>query len=161
MEKEFTEYKIPVVLGIDDIDYYPGLEAEWWTEKQWKKFYDEAPMRKERDRLYVEQLRMEGRYGKIAEYTIKLQYNPIFDAPELVTGSLLSSHNIVFLNPEEKKHVDFNAWVEVLTRLTARAQATFMNLYIKQMGPSICRTVIKYCYKRLDKINSKEHIQSI
>jgi hypothetical protein len=55
---------------------------------------------------------------------------------------------------EEKQHVDFNAWVDILTRLTARAQATFLNLYIKQMGPSLCRSVIRYCHRRLDTINS-------
>lgn len=51
------------------------------------------------------------------------------------------------------EHVNFNAWIDILTRLTARAQATFMNLYIRQMGPSLCRSVIRYCHKRLEKIN--------
>jgi len=57
---------------------------------------------------------------------------------------------------DDKKHVDFNAWVEILTRLTARAQATFLNSYIRQLSPSLCRSVIKYCYARLAVINGKE-----
>jgi hypothetical protein len=101
MEKEFQEYKIPVVLGIDDINYYPGLEAEWWTEKQWQEYKDDLPVRKERDRLYVEQLRMEGRYGKTEEYSIKFQYNPIFDTPQTFTDTPLTSYRMVFLNGEK------------------------------------------------------------
>lgn len=62
---------------------------------------------------------------------------------------------------QQKEHVDFNAWVGILTRLTARAQATFLNLYIRQLGPSLCRSVIKYCHARLNTINSKEYTQSI
>jgi len=98
MEGEFKQYKVPVRLGIDDVDYYPGLEAEWWTEEQWKEYRDGIPARKERDRLYIEQLRMEGRFGKTEEYTITMQYNPIFDAPSFFKPPALESYRMIFLN---------------------------------------------------------------
>lgn len=49
--------------------------------------------------------------------------------------------------------MNFDETIDKLTRLTARGQATFLQRYITQLSPSLCRSVIKYCYKRLDVIN--------
>lgn len=100
MDGELKRYKVPVRLGIDDVNYYPGLESEWWTDEQWKEYRDGIPARKERDRLYIEELRMEGRFGKVEEYTITMQHNPMFDAPELFKPPALESYRMVFLNNE-------------------------------------------------------------
>jgi hypothetical protein len=49
--------------------------------------------------------------------------------------------------------MDFDQMVAVMLKMSGRAQATLMNRYISMIGPSLCRTIIRYCSTRLEKIN--------
>jgi len=44
---------------------------------------------------------------------------------------------------------------ELLTKLRGRALATFLYRLINQLGPTLCRSIIRYCYERLDRINAE------
>jgi hypothetical protein len=55
---------------------------------------------------------------------------------------------------EKNNRMDYESTIEVLLRQGARAQCTFFYRLINQLGPSACRTIIKYCYERLDKWNA-------
>lgn len=48
---------------------------------------------------YIEQLEKEGKFGEIAELSINIQHNPVFDDPNTVTQpEALSSYKMVFLD---------------------------------------------------------------
>lgn len=55
----------------------------------------------------------------------------------------------------EKFHrMDFDQTIDNLSRQSGTAQATFFYKLIMNMGPSLCRTIIRYCYERLDRYNA-------
>lgn len=49
--------------------------------------------------------------------------------------------------------MNFDEKIAELTQLGTRAQATFAKRYISKIGPALCRTIIRYCFVRLNEIN--------
>lgn len=51
--------------------------------------------------------------------------------------------------------LDFDRIIKkLLSRVQGKALATFMYKLINQLGPTLCRSCIRYCYERLDRINA-------
>ena len=55
---------------------------------------------------------------------------------------------------EKHYRMDFDNVINTLTAQSGRAQATFFFKLISNLGPSVCRTIIRYCYERLDRYNA-------
>jgi hypothetical protein len=50
---------------------------------------------------------------------------------------------------------DLDEIVTTLRGLSAKAQAVFLKKYTTQIGPALCRTMLRYACHRLDEINSQ------
>lgn len=50
--------------------------------------------------------------------------------------------------------LDFDKTIDDLTQSSVRAQCTFFYRLIMILGAQTCRTIIRYCYERLDRINN-------
>lgn len=88
---KFTEYKLPQLKGITDLqDVYPGQSAEWWSKEDWEKWEADKPKRVAADREYIEELKRTGEFGKPYDITIRVQHNPIFDEPSTKTVGFTS-----------------------------------------------------------------------
>lgn len=55
---------------------------------------------------------------------------------------------------EKHDRIDFDSTIESLANQSAKAQCTFFYRLISRLGPSACRSIIRYCYERLDNWNA-------
>lgn len=50
--------------------------------------------------------------------------------------------------------LNFDKIIKDLAQTSAKSQITFLYKLIMVAGPSMCRTIIRYCHERLDRINA-------
>ncbi len=51
------------------------------------------------------------------------------------------------------ERLDFNKIADEVGELSCTAKATFLHRIIQRLTPGVLRTVIRYCYTRLDECN--------